>query len=109
MTGGTMPLAVASAAADAYAAVARLTGVGPGTAAPASAGPEFAGLVRAGLTGTVASLRAGEAASVAGIGGTLGTQAVVETVAQAELALQKVTAVRDRVIAAYQEIIRMPM
>jgi hypothetical protein len=33
MTGGTMPLAVASAAADAYAAVARLTGVGPGTAA----------------------------------------------------------------------------
>ena len=28
---------------------------------------------------------------------------------QAELSLQKVTAVRDRVISAYQEIMRMPI
>ena len=36
-------------------------------------------------------------------------QEVVEAVGRAELGLQKVTAVRDRVIAAYQEILRMPI
>ena len=36
-------------------------------------------------------------------------QDVVEAVTEAELSLQKVTAVRDRVISAYQEIMRMPI
>jgi flagellar hook-basal body complex protein FliE len=33
----------------------------------------------------------------------------VEAVAAAELTLQTVTAVRDRVVEAYQELIRMPI
>jgi flagellar hook-basal body complex protein FliE len=41
--------------------------------------------------------------------GTLDAQAVVEAVAAAELTVQTVTAVRDRVIEAYQELIRMPI
>ncbi|WOI52677.1 flagellar hook-basal body complex protein FliE [Parvularcula sp. LCG005] len=36
-------------------------------------------------------------------------QAVVEAMAQAELALQTVVTIRDRVIEAYQEILRMPV
>ena len=36
-------------------------------------------------------------------------QDVVEAVTEAELSLQKMTAVRDRVISAYQEIMRMPI
>jgi flagellar hook-basal body complex protein FliE len=36
-------------------------------------------------------------------------QQVVEAVTAAELGLSTVTAVRDRVVAAYQEIMRMPI
>jgi flagellar hook-basal body complex protein FliE len=46
---------------------------------------------------------------VAGLTGKASVQQVVEAVSTAELSLQKVTAVRDRVIAAYQEIARMPV
>jgi len=103
-----MTPSVMTRALDAYAATTRAaTSSGP-SAAEAGA-PSFAGMLRAELGATVTGLRAGEAATIAGVDGTMGMQAVVETVAQAELALQKVTAVRDRVIAAYQEIMRMPM
>jgi flagellar hook-basal body complex protein FliE len=37
------------------------------------------------------------------------TQGVVEAFSQAELALQTAVTVRDRVVAAYQEILRMPI
>jgi flagellar hook-basal body complex protein FliE len=34
---------------------------------------------------------------------------VVQAVSRAELALQTTTAIRDRVVSAYQEIMRMPI
>ncbi len=61
------------------------------------------------LSGAVDDLRRGEQASIAGVTGKASVQQVVEAVTAAELSLQKVTAVRDRVIAAYQEIMRMPI
>ncbi|MEO1657081.1 MAG: flagellar hook-basal body complex protein FliE [Pseudomonadota bacterium] len=36
-------------------------------------------------------------------------QTVVEALSQAELALQTAITVRDRVVAAYQEVLRMPI
>jgi len=36
-------------------------------------------------------------------------QAVVEALSEAELALQTAITVRDRIVAAYQEILRMPI
>jgi flagellar hook-basal body complex protein FliE len=39
----------------------------------------------------------------------LDTQGVVEAFSQAELALQTAVTVRDRVVSAYQEILRMPI
>jgi hypothetical protein len=36
-------------------------------------------------------------------------QAVVEALAQTELAVQTAVAVRDKVVEAYQEILRMPV
>ena len=77
-------------------------------AAPTEAGG-FAGLVRAGLEGARADLRAGEAKAVEALSGRASLQDVVEAVTEAELSLQKMTAVRDRVISAYQEIMRMPI
>lgn len=37
------------------------------------------------------------------------TQRVVEALSQAELALQTAVSIRDRVVAAYQEVLRMPI
>lgn len=75
----------------------------------ATSGPSFAGLVREGLAATVGALERSEGTVVAGLTGKASVQQVVEAVSTAELSLQKVTAVRDRVIAAYQEIARMPV
>lgn len=36
-------------------------------------------------------------------------QAVVEALSEAELALQTAVTIRDRIVAAYQEILRMPI
>ncbi|MEM0930112.1 MAG: flagellar hook-basal body complex protein FliE [Pseudomonadota bacterium] len=36
-------------------------------------------------------------------------QTVVEALSQAELALQTAVTIRDRVVAAYQEVLRMPI
>ena len=36
-------------------------------------------------------------------------QSVVEAFSQAELALQTAVTIRDRVVAAYQEVLRMPI
>ena len=76
--------------------------------APAEPGG-FAGLVQAGLEGASKNLRAGEAKAVEALSGRASLQDVVEAVTEAELSLQKMTAVRDRVISAYQEIMRMPI
>jgi flagellar hook-basal body complex protein FliE len=81
----------------------------PAPAEPAATAPSFAGLVREGLAAAVGSLERSEATVVAGLTGKASVQQVVEAVSTAELSLQKVTAVRDRVIAAYQEIARMPV
>ena len=78
---------------------------------PAAGGADagFSGLVRAGLNSTRDDLRASEAKAVEALTGKASLQDVVEAVTEAELSLQKMTAVRDRVISAYQEIMRMPI
>ena len=69
----------------------------------------FASLLRNETEATRASLHASEAKAVEALSGKANLQDVVEAVTEAELSLQKMTAVRDRVISAYQEIMRMPI
>jgi flagellar hook-basal body complex protein FliE len=54
-------------------------------------------------------LRQGEASSLQAVTGKADLTAVTQAVNNAEIALQAVTAVRDRVIAAYQDISKMPI
>ncbi len=58
-------------------------------------------------TTAVDTLKAGEAASISGIQGKASVQQVVEAVMSAEQTLQTAIAIRDKVVAAYQEISRM--
>jgi flagellar hook-basal body complex protein FliE len=80
-----------------------------GTAAGRPAATGFDALLKAELQQALGTLQQGEATSIAGVTGTASIQEVVEAVTAAELTLQKVTAVRDRMISAYQEIMRMPI
>ena len=57
----------------------------------------------------VDTLHSGEKASANAVLGTANLTDVVEAVTAAELTLQTVVAVRDRMLTAYQEIMRMPI
>ena len=72
-------------------------------------GPSFADTLARAAREVGESLSRGEAAAEAAVGGKGDAQQVVEALTQAELALQATTAVRDRVVEAYQQILRMPV
>jgi flagellar hook-basal body complex protein FliE len=74
-----------------------------------AAAPKFDNLLKAELKSAATDLGNSEAQSIQAVTGKADLQQVVEAVTAAEMSLQKVTAVRDRVIAAYQEIMRMPI
>jgi len=53
------------------------------------------------------TVKTGEATAIAGIQGKASTQSVVEAVMSAEQTLQTAVAIRDKVVSAYLEIVRM--
>jgi flagellar hook-basal body complex protein FliE len=57
----------------------------------------------------MATLRRGEETVKAGLAGRAEPQAVVEALAATELAVQTAISIRDKVVEAYQEILRMPV
>jgi flagellar hook-basal body complex protein FliE len=71
--------------------------------------PEFSDLVREGLQRGKAAGYVGEQQSTLALANATELHELVTAVANAELTLQTVVAVRDRVISAYQDIIKMPI
>ena len=82
-------------AARSYAAAKPATGPG---AALGTATQDFA-----------ATLRAGETAALQTMSGDADPHALVQALTQAELAVETVVTVRNKVVEAYQEILRMPV
>ena len=70
---------------------------------------EFAGLVRSAIEEAVRIGERSEKLTIQGINERADVSKVVTAVAEAELTLQTVVTVRDKVIEAYKEIIRMPI
>ena len=69
----------------------------------------FGALLEQTLSEAVEAGHKGEAIATAAVSGQTSLQEMVEAVNAAELTLQTVVAVRDRMMAAYQEILRMPI
>jgi flagellar hook-basal body complex protein FliE len=96
-----------SAVAAAYAgtqSIARMPGVDArGTGDVASFGDVLADAAKS----SMGTLKAGEQASLRALAGKADVAQVVQAVSAAEVTLQTAVAVRDRVVSAYQEIIRM--
>jgi flagellar hook-basal body complex protein FliE len=67
----------------------------------------FDGVLKQVTTDAIGTLKAGEAASISAIQGKESTRRVVEALMSAEQALQTAVAVRDKVVQAYQEVVRM--
>ena len=72
-------------------------------------GSDFGTMVRDLISESVDAGHRGEEMSARGVTGQADLNEVVMAVNNAELSLQMVVGVRDRVIQAYQEIIRMPI
>jgi flagellar hook-basal body complex protein FliE len=66
-------------------------------------------MVRNALDGAIADSKSSERATVAAVGAGADLTQVVTSVAEAETTLQTIAAVRDRVIEAYKDIMRMPI
>ena len=103
--------ALATVAANAYAAAARhAVGTAPGGAAkPAQSGEDFAALMQQALDHVSAAGARADKATLAHAAGKADLVDVVTAVAETEVAVQTLVSVRDRVISAYQEIMRMPI
>ncbi len=95
-----------AAAAGAYANTAKTM---PLDGIAAVKGESFSDALKGVAVEAVEALRAGEKASAGAVMGTASLTDVVEAVTAAELTLQTVVAVRDRMLNAYQEIMRMPI
>jgi flagellar hook-basal body complex protein FliE len=82
---------------------------GVGGSAEAAQGGGFADILGKVMNDTVAQSKAAEGAMAAQVQGKAELIDVVTAISSAEASLETVLAVRDQVIAAYQEIMRMPI
>lgn len=97
------------AAINAYAQAAKM-GVGAGAGeAQAAAGTSFGDMLSNVLSDAASTGRAAEAKAGDLMKGKGDIVDVVTAVNAAEMSLETVVAIRDRVIAAYQDIMRMPI
>ena len=98
-----------SAAAAAYQATAKIAAAGPETAAAAAGPGSFSDFLSGALHNAVQTMQTGEQMAAKQVAGQADIVDVVNAVNSAELTLDTVVAVRDKVISAYQSIMQMPM
>jgi flagellar hook-basal body complex protein FliE len=97
-----MPGAIGAAgAAAAYRSVT--------SGGPAEAANSFGAVMQRAMEQAIEVGRQSDATSTAALSGQGSVTDVVLAVSRAELALQTSVAIRDRVVAAYQEVMRMPI
>ena len=97
-------------AVAAYANVARVPAAVPAATGNTEVGIEgFSDLVKQAVNSAVDISRKGESMSKLALAGKADIRDVVQAVTNAEMTLETVVAVRDKVINAYNEILRMPI
>ncbi len=84
-----------------------LAGAAVSTAASAAAGPTFAGVLGGVAQDAMDSLKKSEAMSFAGIQGKANTREVVDAVMQADQTLKTAVALRDKLVSAYLDVVKM--
>lgn len=95
-----------SIAASAYG---NTQGLGKKTGAGADDGVSFSDFLQKKASDVLDTMKASEKTSAQAVTGEADLTDVVQAVTSAEVTLQTVVALRDRLIAAYQDIMRMPI
>jgi flagellar hook-basal body complex protein FliE len=101
-----------AAAANAYANLARIADAAAGTGKASGAGGEgqsFGALLKDALGGVMEAGHKSDAQQQAMASGKANIIDVVTAVSETEVAVDALVAVRDRVIAAYEDIMKMPI
>ena len=104
-----------SAAANAYASLARIadpsSGLGKalGETQGLNSGPSFGALLKDALGSVLEAGKASDAQQRAMVAGKANIVDVVTAVSETEVAVATLVSVRDRMIQAYEEIMRMPI
>lgn len=96
-------------AISAYQKVAGKDTIKPSDGQAVAPGEDFATTLRGMAEEVVGTLNEGEVQSLKAAAGTADLTDVVTAMSKAEVTLQTVVTVRDRVVQAYQEILRMPI
>jgi len=112
-----MPITTINSAIQAYTAAAKSFGaadsssIGNGAMGTDAlpAGADFASMLKDGVHSAIEAGRQGEQMSEKALAGKADVREVVAAVNNAELTLQTVVAVRDKVIGAYNDILKMPI
>ena len=71
--------------------------------------PDFSSIMKNIAQEAVGTIQGAEQTAIDGLNNKVDSQTVVEAMANAEMTVRTATAVRDKVIEAYQEILRMPI
>jgi flagellar hook-basal body complex protein FliE len=95
--------------AGAYQAAAKLVSAPGLDAGGGMPGKAFGDFLTDAVKNATSTMHAGEIAATQGAAGQGDVVQVVNAVTAAELTLETVVAVRDRVISAYQDIMKMPI
>ncbi|MCB1539084.1 MAG: flagellar hook-basal body complex protein FliE [Rhodospirillales bacterium] len=96
-------------AIGAYLNTAKIADKALGSDDAGAGGFSFGNLVRSAVDQVVSTQKKSEAVSSQAVLGKADLTDVVQAVTEAEMTLQTVMAVRDRLIGAYQDIMRMPI
>ena len=100
-----------AAAANAYAALSRMgtdtANIAGGLGAPASSGPNFSAVLKTVIDSVSEAAQKSDAQAQTVATGKANMVDVVTAVAETETAVQTLVSVRDKVIAAYEDILKM--
>jgi flagellar hook-basal body complex protein FliE len=105
-------MATPSVAANAYASLSRIMELASPAAAGKTAeagGPSFGSLVKEAMNGVLDAGRKSDAQTVSMASGKANVMDVVTAVAETDVAVSTLVSVRDKVIQAYEDIMRMPI
>ncbi len=105
-------MASPTVAANAYAALARMTssaGAGASKGAEIGGGQSFGAVLKEALGSVMEAGRKSDAQTVAMTTGKANVMDVVTAVAETDVAVSTLVSVRDRMIQSYEDIMRMPI
>ena len=106
-------MATPTIAANAYAALAKMrqdtTNIAGGLNNGQEAGPNFGSILKDVIDAVSAAAQRSDAQAQAVAAGKANMVDVVTAVAETETAFQTLVSVRDKVIAAYEDVLKMPI